>query len=267
MADIHSIPCDLQVPALEAGAPAAGRRVRQTDPAYQGTEVYHVLYLPEDWTPGRRFPVIVEYAGNGPYRDELGDTNSGLVEDICLGYGLTAGRGAIWLGLPFIAADGKRNQTQWWGEVEATADYCRRTVRAVCEVYGGAPEAVFLAGFSRGAIACNYIGLRDDATARLWAGFIAHSHYDGVREWGYPASDRASARIRLERLNGRPQFISHEMSTAAVRQYLAETGIAAPFTLVDLPYRNHTAGWVLRDLPERAQLRQWFVRALALQRA
>jgi len=24
------------------------------------------------------------------------------------------------------------------------------------------------------------------------------------------------------------------------------------------PYRNHTIGWVLRDIPERRRLRTWF---------
>jgi hypothetical protein len=46
---------------------------------------------------------------------------------------------------------------------------------------------VFIAGFSRGAIACNFIGLRDDEIASLWCGFVVHSHYEGVRDW--PGSD------------------------------------------------------------------------------
>jgi len=142
--------------------------------------------------------------------------------------------------------------------VAATVRYCRQAVRGICAGFCGDPDAVILAGFSRGALACNFIGLHDDKIAGLWRAFIAHSHYDGVREWtADPGSDRASARARLARLQGRPVFISHELSTADTRDYLASTGIAAPFTFLDLPYPNHSAGWVLRPVPERETLRQW----------
>ena len=122
---------------------------------------------------------------------------------------------------------------------------------------------MFLAGFSRGAIACNYIGLRNDAIASLWRGFICHSHYDGVRMWGYPESDRASAAARLARLKGRPQFISQEGSFAATKAYLAEACPGGRFTFVALPYRNHADAWTLRDIPARAALRAWLAEACA----
>jgi hypothetical protein len=35
---------------------------------------------------------------------------------------------------------------------------------------------------------------------------------------------------------------------------------AAPpnaFTLVPIPFANHSAAWVLRDIPERARAREW----------
>jgi len=64
--DIRSVPPDLLVPAVEDGPPRAGRRVRRTLSEYQGTEVHHTLYLPTDWRPGRRYPVLIEYPGNGP---------------------------------------------------------------------------------------------------------------------------------------------------------------------------------------------------------
>jgi len=64
---------DLTVPAMTTEAPGAGRRVKMTLPAYRGTEVYHALYLPSDWQAGRRYPVIVEYAGNGSYSNRYGD--------------------------------------------------------------------------------------------------------------------------------------------------------------------------------------------------
>jgi len=255
--DIRSIPFDLHLPVVTEGLPGPGRRVKQVAPEYEGTDVYHVLYLPVDWQRGRRYPLIVEYPGNGPYRNEYGDTCTGKVEDCVLGYGASGGEGYLWVCLPFISRDRQRNQLEWWGDISATVDYCLRAVRRICEEYGGDPSALILAGFSRGAIACNFIGLHNEEISDLWRAFIAHSHYDGVRTWGYAGDDRVSALERLRRLRGRPQFISHEGSTAATREYLEQTGIQGCFTFVDIPFRNHTASWVLRDIPERARLRQW----------
>ncbi len=211
--DILTVAPDLSTPVMEADrSPSAGRRVRMVAVGYEGTTVHHSLYLPTDWRQGRKYPVIVEYAGNGPYRNKIGDTCSGRVEDCNLGYGISGGKKFIWVCLPFISKDHKRNQLQWWGDIDATVEYCKAVVAQVYRDFGGDPRAVFLAGFSRGAIACNFIGLHDDEIASIWRGFICHSHYDGVRKWGYSGSDRVSAAVRLKRLGDRPQFISHERS-------------------------------------------------------
>ncbi|MHB0937510.1 MAG: alpha/beta hydrolase [Armatimonadota bacterium] len=257
--DLRDIPPDLTLPPICDGEPAPGRRVKRQLPEYRETEVHHLLYLPEDWRPGGRYPVIVEYPGNGPVHvAPMHDYSSGLVEDCPLGYGISAGRGCIWAALPFVSADGQRNQGEWWGDAEATVRYCLDAVREICAGFGGDTDAVILAGFSRGALACNYIGLRHDEIAGLWRAFIAHSHYDGVKAWVYyPDSDRASALTRLQRLHGRPVFVSHELSTAETREYLATTGVAVPFTFLDLPYPNHRADWVLRPITEREMLREW----------
>jgi hypothetical protein len=259
--DIRSVAPDLAVPAAEDGPPAPGRRVRQALASYAGTEVHHTLYLPTDWARGKRFPVIVEYAGNGSYSNKYGDVSDGTVEGSRLGYGASGGRGYIWVCAPYVSADRKRNQALWWGDVEATVGYCTGVVAEVCATYGGDPRAVFLAGFSRGSIGCNYLGLHDDAVAALWRGFICHSHYDGVRQWGYAESDRAAAAARLARLKGRPQFISQEGSTAATEAYLKEACPGGRFTFAPLPYRNHTDAWTLRDIPARAALRAWLTEA------
>lgn len=260
--DLRTVEPDLTVPALTSDAPAAGRRVRMTLAAYRGTEVYHALYLPTDWQAGKRFPVIVEYAGNGAYSNRYGDVSDGTVEGSRLGYGASGGKGFIWVCAPYISTDHRRNQTTWWGDVEATVGYCTGLVAEVCERYGGDPKAVFIAGFSRGSIGCNYIGLHNDAVAALWRGFLCHSHYDGVRQWGYPQSDRASAAARLARLKGRPQFISQEGSVAATQPYLTNACPAGHYTFVPLPYRNHTDAWTLRDIPARAALRAWLAETL-----
>lgn len=250
--DIDALPADLRTPPVTDGAPAPGKRVRQFLEEYEGSEVFHALYLPTDWQPGRKYPVIVEYTGN-KYRSSLG-----TVEECDLGYGISGGQGVIWVCLPYVNKAERKNQPTWWGDVQATVAYCKKTVSLVCRNFGGDANNVFIAGFSRGAIACNYIGLHDDEIARLWRGFICHSHYDGVRRWGYKGSDRASAVRRLKRLGDRPQFISHENSVKATRDFLAEVCADGNFTFLPIRGVSHTDTWVLRNVPERDRLREWF---------
>jgi hypothetical protein len=264
--DLSSVPADLKTPAMTSEEPAAGKRVKRTTPGWEKTAVHHALYLPTDWTPDRKFPVIVEYAGNGGYKNAYGDVSHGTVEGSNLGYGISGGAGFLWVCLPYVAVkgDAKENAVTWWGDVEETRRYCVKTVAEVCGRYGGNPKKVLLAGFSRGAIGCNYIGLGDDEIAGLWKGFITYSHYDGqLTHWGYPGCDRASALERLKRLKGRPQFISMEASVDAIRKYVEGTGVQAPFTFQAIRFRNHSDQWVLRDIPERQALRDWVRAALA----
>jgi hypothetical protein len=255
--DIRSIPADLVVPAMESTRPGPGKRVRCVLPKYAGTQVHHALYLPTDWHQRRRFPVIVEYPGNGPYTSPFGDFSNGDVDDCALGYGASGGTGYLWLTLPFINETHTGNQLWWWGDVDATLDYCRRALEVTCKDFGGDPSSVLLCGFSRGAIACNYIGLHNDRMAKLWAGFFTSSHYDGVRRWDWPGSDIAAAHERLQRLKGKPTFIAQEISTSDIEAYLSNSGISAPRVFQPLPFHNHTDTWVLRDIPARAALRRW----------
>jgi hypothetical protein len=268
--DLSTVAADLIVPEMTEGAPVAGVRVRHTTPGWETTEVYGALYLPSDWKPGARFPVLVEWAGNGGYQNAFGDISTGQPEGSKLGYGLTEGKGAIWLCVPYLNRAGTANALTWWGDAptydpEPTLAYCRAAVREACDKYGGDPTRVVLAGFSRGAIACNYLGLHDDETAKLWRGFIAYSHYDGVHKWPYADSDRASAAARLQRLGARPQFICGEASNADdTRRYLSETGWLekGDFTIVGTGFRNHNDAWILRPSEARAQLRAWLAKVL-----
>ncbi len=247
---------DLVVPPVVGGEAAAGRRVAVVGEGYAGTAVHHLLYLPTDWVQGKRYPVIAEYAGNkwknGP----------GTVEACNLGYGISGGEGVIWICMPFVDKEKGQNAANWWGDVAATVAYCKAAVRQTCEEYGGDASNVFIAGFSRGAIACNFIGLHDDEIAKLWRGFICHSHYDGVRKWEYAGSEREAAAIRLKRLGDRPQFISQETSVDATKEYLREAFPAGNFTFHAMPFAEHTDAWVLRDIPERKLLREWFRKSL-----
>ena len=263
--DLSTVTPDLMVPEAHQIAPAPGTRCVQTTAGWEGATVHHTLYLPVDWVAGGKYPVLVEYAGNGGYRNAFGDVSEGTVEGCQLGYGISGGRGFIWVCLPFVDTAGgkKQNAARWWGDIAESKRYCLATVRDICARYGGDAAAVVFCGFSRGAIAANFFGLHDDEIAGLWRAFICHSHYDGVSErWPYAGADRASALIRLRRLGDRPQFISHEGSTRATEDWLRTCGIAGRWTFVAIPFRNHSAAWVLRDLPERRQVRTWLARVL-----
>jgi hypothetical protein len=260
--DIRSVPADLVVPAMTSEAPVAGRRVRQVASGWEKTAVYHTLCLPTDWRPDAKWPVIIEWPGNGGYRNAFGDECSGLPEGCNLGFGVTAGAGAIWVCAPFVDGAGKGIAKTWWGnppgyDPEPTLAYVRATVREVCERFGGDASRIVLAGFSRGALAVNRLGLHDDETAKLWRAFICYSHYDGVRRWPYPDSDRASAFMRLARLGDRPQFICGEGANATeTRAYLGSA--AGAFTFAGTGFRNHNDAWVLRPSHAREKLREWW---------
>ncbi len=263
--NLNALVADLAVPEMVRSEAAPGRRVEAVTTGWEKTRVHHALYLPRDWRPEARLPVLVEFAGNGGYRNKLGDVSEGTVDGCVLGYGLSGGEGFLWVCLPFVevGADGtKENCAKWWGDVAETKRYCMATVADVCARYGGDASRVVLCGFSRGAIACNYIGLHDDEIAGLWRAFFCHSHYDGVRAWPYADSDGASAIKRLSRLGGREVWVSHEGAVLETRGFIERSGVQAPFTFVPIPYPNHTALWMLRDIAERRQARDWLAHVM-----
>lgn len=259
--NVHDLASDLIVPSLSNGKPMAGKRVLEALEGYEDWELRHVVYLPTDWHPNGNFPVLVEYPGNGGYQKENGDVSTGRVEDCKLGYGISAGHGFIWISLPFVDPKTRQHSLTWWGDPDVTTEYCRKAVSHVCRNFNGDANAVILCGFSRGAIACSYIGLRDDEIAKLWRAMILHSHYDGVRDWRYAGADADSARIRWSRFQGKPQFVVQEKSVDNIRVFLANID-SSKVELIALPFQNHTDVWVLKDLPERKKLREWLTGVL-----
>ena len=282
--DVRTVSPDLVVPPLRSKArPAAGVRTTLRHADSRGN-AEHILYLPRDWHPANsnrsepRYPVLVELAGNGPYKDAFGDVSTGRVDGSSMGFGLSSGVGCIWLCLPYLDESGDAVR-QWWGsppdhDPRPTIDYAIRTVRAVCRDYNGDSERVVLMGFSRGAIACNFIGLHGPEIAMLWCGFLAFSHYDGVRQWPYPGSDRVAATRRLSYLADRPQLIMsedprtgslHELQMGGqldeTRRYLELVAPAATaagqFTFLSCGFRNHNDSWSLRACAARDQARAW----------
>ncbi len=260
LADDKPTTRDLVTPEMTEDQPAAGRRVRQVAAEYSGTEVYHALYLPVDWKPGGKYPLIVEYTGNR--FAESGST--GEVKDANLGYGLTGGKDFIWVSMPYIEKGGKQNAVLWWGDKQATVEYCKTNLPRICSQFGGDRESVFICGFSRGAIGASYIGLADDEIASLWKGMITHDHFDGERTWNYPDSDRKSALLRLARLNGRPVLVCGEANDFLKDHLeLAEFTFLRPpvVEIFDIPVGKvispHTDLWMHRDSKYREEARQW----------
>ena len=288
--DVLTIPADLVNPAIVAGNPKPGITVLETLPNYSGTEVAYSLYLPVDWIPGKLFPVMVEYLGNtAQVRDNKG-----------IGYGLSGGKGFIWVVLPFINNEHTKDVDWWWGDVAATIAYAKEVVPSVCRQWGGDKSKVILTGYSRGAIACNYIGLHDDAIAKLWKAIVPISHYDdGHTLWGMTKEEQNLAPERLRRLGKTPQLICGEYSTfpqigsdKPILQMLKEKNIitfeeakkelglmpitalegtrnfiktiypSANQTMIDFPWVNHGSQVLLRPTPERKIIQEWIQKIL-----
>ena len=255
----------LEVPPVLNAAPAPGLRVKQVAPEYAGTNVYHTLYLPADWTPGRQYPVIVEYAPNkwGPSK------STGTVDDTILGFYQSGGEGFIWVTMPFInyATNPDSNATWWWGNgqptdvqgMRLTAEYTKQNLIRILENYGGDPSRVFVTGFSRGAVATGAIGLFDDSMADIWLGFLPHSHHD-------------IDTTRLNRVAGRASYITYGQNDGGAQtsawawQYL--TGQGFPTQQSVIPAMPHTDTWIRDDasassLAVRDSIRQWIAYVIA----
>lgn len=270
--DVHSDGI-LEMPPLSGGEPEAGKRVKVTPPEYEGTEVFHTLYLPQEWKEdGERMPIIFEYTGN--YFPVSGST--GEVEDAALGYGITGGK-SIWVSLPYVSEDHKDNQVTWWGDEQATVDYAKINVPRIIDEFNADPGAVFLCGFSRGAVGVNYLGLYDDEVAQLWTAFVTHDHFDGVREWkntdwGTPLEVyREGAIERLRRVKGRPYLVSQNGDQYGTKAFIASAlPHADNFTILNINTHEifgsfphpiaphpHTDRWLQIPSPYRSAVWRW----------
>ena len=270
----------LDVPA------APGKAVlEQVDAApFGGTGLKHKLYLPTDWVAGKKYPVLVEYLGN-----------NGLVKnDIGAAYGLTGGKGIIVLTLPFVNAD-MNDTNQWWGDLTLALDYAKKAIRQVESRWGGDSTRLVYAGFSRGSIACNYIGLHDDEMAKLWKGMVCLSVYDdGSYNYGMSNADKKLAATRLQRLGNRPQLVLGEYKSATnadlstitsytsmdkaivdfdlkprlelegTRKWILDHYPQGNFTFVNLHYYEHSPNYFMHDIPERKIAVDWLSSVLAM---
>ena len=243
-------PGRLDVPAVEDAAPAPGRRVRYRPTGDESTTFYSVLNLPEDWQPGKKYPVIAEYPGNIFYSSACYST--GRPDQCVIGYGMTKGRGAICLGLPFLDRAGGKLAENGWGNADDTAEYALRLVAEICARFGGDRENAVLTGFSRGAIACGYIGLRHDRIAALWKGFHACQHYDGD---GWNGATLPGAIERAARFRGQAVFQT-DNSQDKFQPVMAVMKTRVTWAQSRLGF--HATAMFLDDRPSTQQLRAWF---------
>ena len=242
-------PHKMDLPSMEDTAPAPGKRVRFRL-AGDGDRIYAVLNLPTDWTPNAQFPVIVEYPGNFFFSPEC--YSSGLPDQCVIGYGITRGKGAICLSMPFVDRAAGKIAEDGWGNADDTADYALRMVEEVCTRFGGDRQNVLLTGFSRGAIACGYIGLRNDRIAALWKGFHACQHYDGD---GWRGATLPGALERAARFRG--QAVFHTDNPQKTFQPLMDV-MKVPVKWTQSGLRFHSTAMFLDDRPSTQELRNWF---------
>lgn len=240
----------LEPPPIEEGVPGPGRRVRRRLSSDAGTGIQHLLYLPVDWRPGGRYPVVVEYPGNIHFVP--GCYSTGLPDQCAIGFGMSRGAGTIWLSMPFVDRGRSAIAENGWGDPDDTADYCVDVVEDVCARFGGDRDRLVLTGFSRGAIACGYIGLRNESIAALWRGFHVCQHYDGD---GWGAADMAGAVERARRFRGRSVFHT-DNPEERVRPVTEALGVPSIFVASGLG--GHATAMFLDDRPSTVSLRRWY---------
>jgi hypothetical protein len=200
--DVRTIPEDISLPIEFSDTPGPGKVVMEQianpkvfpsgRPASPNALQGHAVYLPTNWGPGKKHPVVFEYLGN----------TVGVQSLKGIGYGLTGGRDFIWVILPIVSEfpATQPDVTVNWGTDVAlanTVEYAKQAVREVCDNWGGDPANCVLVGNSRGGIACNLIGLYDDEIASLWRAMVPSAHYlsDG---WTSPAPRSRSAGPTIE---------------------------------------------------------------------
>lgn len=246
------------LPPLTDGAPSPGAYVKVVAPEYAGKGVYHGLYLPPDWQPGRRWPVIVESPCN-KYQGFLGK-----VDDTRLGYHLAGCRSFIVVVFPYIQADA--NLDSGWGDVPAAVAYWDLNLRRTLAEYGGDPGSVIGAGFSRGAISTSYVGLNSELIADHWLGFFMHSHADVITN--LTPDQGAGSAVRMGRVDGRAALLSWGAAgdggmANSQKGVALLTANGDPVTTLAVPGVGHTDAWMIDDPVARASAQDWLFATVA----
>ena len=243
-----SVPSDTAPPETSppGAAPGPGRRVQLTATGWGHTKVRHTLLLPEEFELARRepWPMLVELPGNGcgfggPWPRDCGSNWTAQ------GWGVSQGRGAVWLTLPFVTRDLGADtavQTGWWGcsrggepftyqesclandtyTTDTTLAYLKAAIRDTIGRFHVDRQRIILLGHSRGAI----------ATQKIKQARFAPLHQQG-------ASDL--------RVQGQGQTLAPEHSLAGGKKALiAAAGFAGGWRRKAVAARLHRDGELLQ---------------------
>ena len=156
------------------------------------------------------------------------------------------------MSLPFVDRSAGVIAEGGWGVPDDTAAYAVAMVEHVVREFAADPANVVLTGFSRGALACGFIGLRDERIAALWKGFHACQHYDGD---GWNGATEAGALERARRFRGRAVFQT-DNSRAKFQRVM--DAMSVPVTWADSGLGAHATAMFLDDRPSTQALRRWF---------
>ncbi|AQQ72497.1 hypothetical protein SMSP2_02883 [Limihaloglobus sulfuriphilus] len=259
----------LHLPPMVNKKPAAGCNVKYQFEEFSGTGVYHSVFLPSNWQPGGKYPVIMDIPGN-PFEHYWGDISSGRPESSPIGYGVSNGK-AICIGLPCISPDGN-SHVRALGDVKQTVAYMKKVAVWVSREMGGDPARMILTGYSRGGQGTAFLGRYDDEIADIWLGWL---HYDGfdmplephvhMRKYSYNVTEddyRVDGNIikRFARIKGRSTFIVNSGYVNLFEAYNKKYGFPCEHVLTGS--RNHNPDWSLMETETLKQARQWYSRTL-----
>lgn len=239
----------LEVPIMENTSPQAGKRIWYQPKSLQGSNKYTALYLPNNWNPNEKYPVIVEFPGNIYFTENCYST--GRPESCTIGYGMSKGKNAIWISMPFVDDMSNEISESGWGNPDHTADLTIEIIEEIINKYGGDKDRLILTGFSRGAIACGLVGLRNDKIASYWKGIHACQHYDGD---GWGGSKMEDAKERIKHFKG--AYFQTDNSNEEPKNMLMEANITSQF--VNSGLNAHSTAMFLDNRPSTIKLRNWY---------
>ena len=203
-------------------SPSAGERVK-VNLAGWNAAIYHSLYLPQNYSTDRTWPIIIDLPGNANHFE------NGLPDGDCyLGWGLSKGVNFIWALCPFINTAETAMAPTWWGDgsspttqgIASTVHYITDLIANIVANYHGDINKVVLMGWSRGAIACGYIGCSSDVMASKFISWMPHSHHDGG------TYTPAGAATRLARMLGKKTCITYGDAALDGGYANSQTGLA-----------------------------------------
>lgn len=235
-------------PITEEGTPMAGKRVRIYLEHFP--KAYYVLFLPYNFNTIGKWPVIVESPPN------LWGSETGLPDDVFLGYGITQGMDYIWVCVPFINEEGEILKAYWGSNPLSTVNLWLEVLADLNKRFPVDNDKIILSGFSRGAVSTVYIGNYNDTIGSKWAAYFAHSHFDGCCQILL-----GNSKERLNRIGGRKILISageiDYAKNCSYNAYKKLVSIGSRATYIEIPNADHTPHWALEESESTEKAQHW----------